>query len=240
MSAKKSNLFVLEVCGLSAGYRNRAVISDISFTVSHSEIIAVIGPNGSGKSTLLKGIMGLNRVFSGSVLFLGRDITAIPSYRKVAQGIVYLPQGNRAFDDLTVKENLLMGGYTLLKADVKDRIDAALEMFPELKLSLNRPAYTLSGGERQMLAFARALILKPKLLLLDEPSIGLSPKLVKEVMEKITSIRDDLACSILVVEQKVKEVLGISDRVIGMRMGKIVFVGASAEALDSGQSIFVR
>jgi len=230
---------VLEVRNLSAGYGKRAVIANVSFEVQQAEILAIIGPNGSGKSTLLKAIMSLNRIFDGEIVFYRKNITAYPTHRKVSDGIIYLPQGNRAFDDLTVMENLLMGGYTLLKAEVKGRVESVLEMFPELKAFLNRPAYTLSGGERQMLAFARALILKPRLLLLDEPSVGLEPKLVKEVMEKVVSIRDELSCGVLVVEQKVREVFTIADQVIAMRMGEISVRGTPEQLRAEAKSVFL-
>lgn len=239
MEDQTGNRAALEITDLTAGYRNRTVIHGISFAIKDREILAVIGTNGSGKSTLLKSIMGLTRIVRGSVLYFGRDVTTKPANAKVAAGMVYLPQGNRVFEDLTVRENLLMGGYILPKTEAERRLEGSLKMFPEIKAALKRPASTLSGGEQQMLAFARALILNPKVLLLDEPSVGLSPKLVQDVMERIVSIRDELGCAVLIVEQKVKQALGITDRVIGLRMGKIVFEGNPDEALKNGHTIFV-
>ncbi|RLG22952.1 ABC transporter ATP-binding protein, partial [Methanosarcinales archaeon] len=196
--------------------------------------------NGAGKSTLLKAVFGFNDIFSGSVKFNGNDITARSTHRNVADGLLYLPQGNRAFNELTVHENLLLGGYSLRKVEVQSRLEPVFGMFPDLADMKHRPAYTLSGGERQMLAFGRALVLRPKLLMLDEPSVGLSPKLVADVMEKIRDIRDRLGCSVLVVEQKVKQVLNICDRAIAMRMGEIAFMGTPAKAASGARDIFLQ
>jgi branched-chain amino acid transport system ATP-binding protein len=230
---------LLEVSNLCAGYGKRQVLIDVSLSVRASEILAVVGSNGAGKSTFLKAIFGLNRIFSGEVQFRGRKITGRTPHKNVSEGMIYLPQGNRAFDDLTVRENLLMGGYSLRKAEATRRMETTFAIFPELEKLLSRHAVSLSGGEKQMLAFARALMLRPVLLLLDEPSVGLSPKLVSEVMQKISSIRDELRPAIVVVEQKIKQVLTICDRVAAMKLGSVVFQGSPAEFSAQARSILL-
>jgi len=229
----------LEVAGLAAGYRNRRVLADVSLEVAGGEIVALIGPNGAGKSTLLKAVFGLCRVFSGRVSLGGEDVTRLAAHRKAARGLVLLPQGNRAFAELTVMENLQLGGYILPRPEARRRIDEVLPLFPALSGALNRPAHTLSGGERQLLAFARALILRPRVLLLDEPSVGLSPGLVSDVMEHIADIRARLGCAIVVVEQKVEQALGIADRVVAMNMGRISFDGSPDEARKEAARLFL-
>ena len=239
MSLQVGQPSVLEVTGLVAGYGKRKILADVSLTVASREIATIVGPNGAGKSTLLKAIFGLNDIFSGRILLDGTDITGRAPYRNVADKLLFLPQGNRAFEDLTVEENLLMGGYSLRRDDALAQLVVVYQLFPELSEMKRRYASTLSGGERQMLALGRALVLQPKLLLLDEPSVGLDPGKVKDVMAKITVIRDQLGCSILVVEQKVKQVLEIADRVISMKLGRIAFTGTPEEFKQSAGSLMV-
>ena len=239
MMHSKVDRIVLGVKDLCAGYGNRRVLYDVSFAARQGEIVAIIGPNGAGKSTLLKAIFGLIRIFSGRISYLGADVARQPPHRNVAAGMVFLPQGNRAFEELSVLDNLKMGGYILPARETQRRIDAVLPMYTALKEALNRPAYTLSGGERQMLAVARALILEPRVLLLDEPSVGLSPNLVGEVLQLILQIRDKLDCTILVVEQKVEQVLSIADGVIAMHMGRVAFTGTRKEARAQARELFL-
>lgn len=225
MSTGAPSRELLSVSGLAAGYGRRRVLEDISFSARDGEVTAIIGPNGSGKSTLLKALLGLISIYGGRVLYAGEDVTRRPPHYKIGAGIVFLPQGNRVFDELTVRENLQLGGIILPPGQTAERIEEVLPLFPTLSSMLRRPAYTLSGGERQMLAFARALILKPRLLMLDEPSVGLSPKLVGDVLRQTVEIRDRLGCAVLIVEQKVEQVLGIADRVLAMRMGRLEYQG---------------
>lgn len=239
MSAANGQQAVLEAAGLAAGYRNRRVLADVSLQVADGEIVAVIGPNGAGKSTLLKAVFGLCRIFGGRVSLVGEDVTRLAPHRKVGRGLIFLPQGNRAFAELTVMENLQLGGYILPRPEARRRIDEVLPLFPALADALGRPAYTLSGGERQLLAFARALILRPRVLLLDEPSVGLSPALVNDVMERIAEIRGRLGCAIVVVEQKVEQALGVADRVVAMNMGRIIFDGSPADARKEAARLFL-
>jgi branched-chain amino acid transport system ATP-binding protein len=235
-----SDTLVLEVRALCAGYRNRKVIRSISFSAKPGEIVAIVGPNGSGKSTLIKAVFGFNRIFSGQVLYRGSDVTRQPAHTRAGAGIIYLPQGNRTFDELTVRENLELGGYILPKHEARERIRRILPLFPALADCLGRPAYTLSGGERQMVAFARAMLLEPKLLLLDEPSVGLSPLLVREVMQHITQIRDRFGCAVLVVEQKIEQVLTIADRALALRMGRLVFAGSPGDFRERSAEVMLR
>ena len=214
---------LLEIKDLETGYGKKQVVFGVSMQISEGEIVALIGPNGSGKSTTLKTICGLLPVWKGALSFNGTRINGSSPAQNVARGITFAPQGNRVFDDLSVMENLEIGGYQLKRKELKGRIEYVLEIFPILKESLQREAGKLSGGEQQQLAVARALVPEPKLLMLDEPSLGLSPNLVRAVLDKIVEINSENKVSILIVEQKVREVLGICDRVYSLKLGRIAF-----------------
>jgi len=220
-----------------AGYGKKVVLTDIKVQVGEAEVVAFIGPNGAGKSTLLKALMGIVANPLGTVSFNGADITKKRPEQIVQAGMSFVPQGNRVFTELSVFENLEMGGY-LIKEEgvVKERIESLLHLFPDLKDRLKLDAGKLSGGEKQQLALARALMLKPKVLLLDEPSLGLAPALVKKSFEIIKDINARLGTTILIVEQKVREVLKISNRVYALRMGQIVFEGTPAK-LQEGDTL---
>jgi branched-chain amino acid transport system ATP-binding protein len=223
---------MLEIRELKTGYGKKQVLFGLSMDVRKGEIVALIGPNGAGKSTLLKSVCGLIPPWKGEISFEGVVLNGTPA-QNVNRGIIYAPQGNRVFQDLTVMENLEIGGFQLPRKEMKERIARTLDLFPVLRERIRQDAGKLSGGEQQMLALARALVPKPKLLLLDEPSLGLSPNLVSTVFEKISEINRDYGVSILIVEQKVKEVLEISNRVYGMKLGEIVFEGLSTELKDN-------
>lgn len=202
---------VLRTTQLEAGYTPGVPILRGANVVVHAgEIVTVLGPNGAGKSTLIKTIAGLVPVFGGKVELMGRDITGIKPHRMVTEGIGYVPQVNNVFAKLTVEENLEMGAYTR-KTGVAERIEATYALFPDLARLRHLPAGKLSGGQRQMVAFGRALMVEPKLLMLDEPSAGLSPKLVGMVFENVQQVRDS-GVTILMVEQNAKAGLMISDR----------------------------
>ena len=220
---------LLEIKDLETGYGKKQVVFGVSMQISEGEIVALIGPNGSGKSTTLKTICGLLPVWKGELSFNGTRTNGSSPAQNVARGITYAPQGNRVFDDLSVMENLEIGGYQLKRKVLKERIEQVLEMFPALKKPLRREAGKLSGGEQQLLAVARALVPEPKLLMLDEPSLGLSPNLVRTVMDKIVELNKENKVSILIVEQKVREVLNICDRVYSLKLGKIAFDGLPNE-----------
>ena len=211
---------LLELRQLVAGYGNKQVLVDVSMHVTSGEIVAVIGPNGAGKSTVLKAVCGLLSTWDGSVWFDGIRIDGCSPARNVSRGITYCPQGNRVFGELTVMDNLHIGGVSLRSLEVKSQIDYVISVFPQLKALLNRCAANLSGGEQQMLAVARALMSRPKLLMLDEPSLGLAPGLVDDLFGTLQEIRTQ-GVAILIVEQKVRKVLDISDRVYALRLGAV-------------------
>ncbi|NHQ59671.1 ABC transporter ATP-binding protein [Chlorobium sp. BLA1] len=223
---------MLEIKELETGYGKKQVLFGMHLEVCTSEIVALIGPNGAGKSTVLKAVCGLLPLWKGEIRFNGDVIKGSNPARNVAKGITFAPQGSLVFADLTVKENLEIGGFQLSRNELKTRIVQIFKMFPVLKERARYDAGKLSGGEQQMLALARALIPKPKLLMLDEPSLGLSPNLVKVVFEKIVEINREVGVSILIVEQKVHEVLDISKKVYSLKLGQIAYEGASESLKD--------
>jgi len=220
-----------------AGYGNKIVLKNVSIDIGEGEVVAFIGPNGAGKSTLLKALMGIVTVQGGSVNLDGKAIGNQSPETIVRLGMSMIPQGNRVFTELSVLENLEMGGYLLKdKAEVSRRLDSLLQLFPDLKDRLKLDAGKLSGGEKQQLALARALMLQPKILLMDEPSLGLSPKLVTKAFETIKNVNQRFKTTILIVEQKVHEILRVSNRVYALRMGEIVFEG-TPEQLQQGDTL---
>jgi len=216
---------MLEIRQLETGYGKKQVLFGLSLEVREGEIVALIGPNGAGKSTVLKAVCGLIPAWKGEIRFNGDVTNGSSPARNVARGITFAPQGSRVFADLTVFENLEIGGFQLPRNELKSRIVQMFQMFPVLKERMRQDAGKLSGGEQQMLALARALVPNPKLLMLDEPSLGLSPNLVRNVFEKIVEINHESGVSILIVEQKVREVLDICKRVYSIKLGKVAFKG---------------
>jgi len=215
--------YLLKVIDLEAGYDKRIVLNGVSLGVNESEIVGLVGPNGSGKSTILKAIFGLLKGRRGRIVFKGQEIRNRKPTLNIKGGIGFIPQGSRVFTELSVLENLEVGGYLLNGKDkVRSQIEKIFKLFPILKERKSQNAGNLSGGEKQMLALGRVLMLQTKLLLLDEPSLGLSPTLVKVALRTIREIREEFKTAILIVEQNVKEVLGIADRVYVMKLGKIV------------------
>jgi branched-chain amino acid transport system ATP-binding protein len=219
---------LLELSGVTAGYGKIPIIRDIDLTVEKGETLAVIGPNGSGKSTLAKTVIGLTTLFSGSVKFDGVDVTSVPPDRRALLGIGYLPQTGNVFPDLTVQENLEMGGYHLKGPEFRLRTMEVLELFPELRDRLNQRVGTMSGGERQMVAMARLLMMSPKLVMLDEPSAGLAPKPVERVYQKIEAMRG-MGMTVVLIEQHAVKALKSSDRAVVMVGGRIALAGSSSE-----------
>lgn len=224
---------MLRVEKLNSGYKELHILFDIDFSVDKRSITSVLGPNGSGKSTLLKSIFGLANVFSGRIFLNGREITFDPPHKKAKLGIVYLPQTENVFSNLTVKENLIISSYNLNEDEAKDRIEVALNIFPELKNFLKRKAGTLSGGERQMLALAMAIVRKAEVLMLDEPTAQLSPKFVDLIARKIVELRDDHGMTVVAVEQNARKALEISEKCYVLVSGKVVFEGKAQELLES-------
>jgi len=223
---------MLEIRNLEAGYGKKQVVFGLSLDIREGEIVALIGPNGAGKSTVLKAICGLIPTWKGEIRFGGVPTNGSTPAQNVARGMTFCPQGNRVFDELTVMENLEIGGFQLPKKNLKVRIEEVLGVFPVLKERLQQEAGNLSGGEQQMLSLSRAMVPRPRLLLLDEPSLGLSPNLVASVFGRIAEIGRQTGVAMLVVEQKVREVLAISQRVYSLKLGRVAFVGASASLKD--------
>lgn len=226
---------LLEVKDLQVYYGVIEALKGISFEVNKGEIVTLIGANGAGKTTTMQSIIGLIPSASGSVTFDGQDITKTPCHKIVHLGMTQVPEGRRIFQELTVYENLLMGGFSQKdQAQVKKDIQDIYERFPRLAERRNQIAGTLSGGEQQMLAIGRAMMSRPKLLLLDEPSMGLSPLLVDQVFGIIKQLRDD-GTTILLVEQNAGKSLAISDRAYVLELGEIVLSGTGAELAASDE-----
>ncbi len=217
---------------LNAGYKEVQVLFDINSKIEKGDITTIVGPNGSGKSTLLKSIFGLTNIYSGKVLYKDEDITKVPAHNRTKLGIAYLPQVDNVFTNLTVEENLRIAGYTLENHEYEERREIALSAFPELKDFLNRKAGTLSGGERQFLAIATALIRKAEVLMLDEPTAQLSPKFAEIIFDKILDLRDDFKLTIALVEQNVRRALEISENAYLLVSGRIAFEGKANELLE--------
>ncbi|HEC57660.1 MAG TPA: ABC transporter ATP-binding protein [Candidatus Syntrophoarchaeum butanivorans] len=225
---------MLRTRSLNGGYGELQVIFDINAAIKAGKITAVLGPNGSGKSTFLKAISGLATVYRGEIRYDGRDITRMPSHRRARLGIAYLPQTDNLFSNLTVAENLRIAGYTLGEDKIKERIDAVLDIFPELGRFMKRKAGSLSGGERQFLAIGSALIREAKMLLLDEPTAHLSPKLSEVIFNRILELNDRYGLTIALVEQNVKGALQISDEAYVLVNGQVAFEGRGDELLEGG------
>lgn len=219
---------LLQVRNLRCGYGSLEVVHGVSLHVCPGEIIGLLGANGAGKTSLLKAIVGLLPPWQGDILVDGRQTRGEPAWRSLSHSVVLVPEGRKIFADMTVYENLLLGGY--LNPDRQLAIEPMLERFPRLRERRTQLGGTLSGGEQQMLALARALMGRPRLLLLDEPSMGLAPLMVKEVFGEILKMRD-LGLTVLLVEQNATATLQISDRAYVMETGEILLEGRSAELL---------
>ena len=214
---------MLKIENLNAGYADLPVLKDVSLELPLGSMAVLMGPNGAGKSTLLKSIFNLTTFSSGSIKFEGIDITGWPAHKLLHLGIAFVAQGKINFSTLTVRENLMMGAHHISDAtEVAKRLVTVYEEFPVLLEKANQLAFALSGGQQQMLAIGRALMSAPKLLLMDEPSLGLAPKLVKELFEKIRSIKETFGTTILIVEHNLKSLLNIADYGYIMVQGAIV------------------
>jgi branched-chain amino acid transport system ATP-binding protein len=223
---------LLELAGVMAGYDKKEVLHDVSLHVEEGEIVALLGPNGAGKTTTLKVIFGLLRPSRGRILYGGRGIEGARPSENVRRGMALVPQGGRVFAPLSVVENLELGAYLLRgQEEFRGRLQDVYGLFPRLSERKFQRAGSLSGGERQMLSVSRALILRPRLLLLDEPSEGLSPLLVKEVISALADIRKRLGTTMLIVEQNVRAALSIADRAYVMRLGQVVVEEANLQRL---------
>ena len=222
---------LLEVVSVTAGYGDSEILRDVSMEVRAGEIVSIIGPNGAGKSTLMKTIFGLLHARQGSISFDGDDITRLHPYQIVERGMCYVPQVSNVFTDLTVAENLEMGAFLAKKADIARRMERIFDYFPRLKERRGQRAGKMSGGERQMVAMGSALMLEPKLVLMDEPSAGLSPKMVGVIFEQIRLI-NEAGPAILIVEQNAHHSLRMSDRGYVLAAGQNRFEGTGDNLLN--------
>jgi ABC-type branched-subunit amino acid transport system ATPase component len=224
---------LLQIHDVHVGYKKLDVLHGVSLAVEQEEIVALIGPNGAGKSTLLKAIFGVLKPHQGFIHLNGNDISSLKPRYIVRQGVSYVPQGQNVFPSLTALENLEMGGVILQERDVlEERIESVFRIFPILKERRKQRAKLMSGGEQQMLAIGRALMLQPELLLLDEPSLGLSPKFFQLIFEKILEI-NALGTAILIVEQNARQALTVSHRGYVLELGRNRLDGPSQELLNS-------
>ena len=239
MTKPKENL--LELKDATVQYGGVTALADAAISLDEGEIVALMGPNGAGKSTVLKALFGLAPLQRGAVLLHGKKLSPIP-YEMVAHGISYVPQGRQVFKGLTVYEILELGGYALPnKKDLTRNIEATLDIFPDLRKKLHAKASMLSGGQQQMLAIARGLVSDPRALLLDEPSLGLSPKLVKEVFALIKEINQRRKIAVLIVEHSIKSVLGVANRAYVLARGRVALHKKDGETVrdDELEKIFL-
>lgn len=222
---------MLKVNDIHVYYGSIHAIKGISFEVAQGEIVTLVGANGAGKSTILKTISGLLRARTGEILFMDEDISSVEPHKIVVNGLVHVPEGRRVFQHLSVEENLEMGGYTRRQNEIRGEMERVFGLFPRLKERRNQVAGTLSGGEQQMLAMGRALMSSPKLMMMDEPSMGLAPMLVHQIFEIIKSL-NEAGTTILLVEQNARMALSIADRGYVLETGRIITSAKASELLQ--------
>jgi len=224
---------MLKLESVSVSYGAIQAVRDVSIEVPKGEVVTIIGANGAGKSTLLKSVVGLEPVAGGRVFFDGQDITAMPAHRRTGIGVALSPEGRGVFSDQSVRDNLLLGAYSKKSTSerIEQKIEQFFEMFPRLRERQKQFAGTLSGGEQQMLAIARALMSEPKLLLLDEPSLGLAPLIILDVINTIRTLRET-GLTILLVEQMANQSLGVADRAYVSETGRITLQGKGCDLLN--------
>jgi len=229
---------LLSITALDVRHGLLQAVRDVSFQVDQGETVALVGANGAGKTTLLRAIAGAHRASRGQIHFDGSDITAKPTYRRVAMGIALVPEGRRLFPRLTVEENLLLGAFRKqARRSLKSNLDFCLECFPRLAERRRQLAGSMSGGEQQMLALARALMLAPRIILIDEPSVGLAPVLVSRTIDKIKELKESYNLTVLMAEQNFPQALRIADRGYVIVHGQIAFEGRSADELNNNELI---
>jgi branched-chain amino acid transport system ATP-binding protein len=222
----------LEIRSLTAGYHDSPVAVDVTVQVGVSTTVALLGPNGAGKSTVLKAVVGEAKVFSGTVTLHGKNVTGHPADRLAKRGLGYVPQNDNVFPSLSVLENLEMGAYLVPRRQVRGRIDAVLEQFPPLRALIRREVSRLSGGERRLVAIARALLLSPAVLLLDEPTANLSPMNARRVLSEYVTQVAESGTGVLLVEQRAKEALGVAHHAYVLSSGRIEISGSPDALLE--------
>jgi branched-chain amino acid transport system ATP-binding protein len=224
---------ILDIDNIKVRYSGLPVLQGISLQVSQGETVCVLGSNGAGKSTLLRAVMGTRHAFEGRIRFEGREIQKLDTEKIIRLGIIYVPEEKMLFGPLSVEENLYLGAYILSDTrQVRQNLEFVYTLFPKLKERQNQPASTLSGGEQQMVAIGRGLMSRPRILMLDEPSLGLAPLLVDEVFDTIRKLKEE-GMTILLVEQNVREALDLADRGYVLQTGRIVGQGSGKELLES-------
>ncbi len=225
--------YIIETKGLNVGYGPIHVIYDLDFKAPAGEVTVIVGPNGVGKTSLMKAIMGMITMYSGQIFFEGEDIPKVPPHERTMRGIGYMPQTGNIFSKLSVEDNLRMASYIMADKDlVADKREMVMNLFPRLKGYLKRDAGTLSGGERQMLAESMVLMRDPKVMLVDEPTAGLMPKLVTDVLKKLEEMAEATGLPIIIVEQRARRALEIGDQAYLMRGGVFTFEGSAEELLN--------
>jgi len=230
---KNETLLILN--NASVHYGGVKALDEATLSVDEGEIVAVMGPNGAGKSTALKALIGLAPLSSGSVLWHEKTILPIP-HEMPGRGVAYVPQGRQVFKSLTVYENLELGGYSLAnKKDIQNNIGSTLQLFPALREKMDVKAGLLSGGQQQMLTIGRGLVADPRVLLLDEPSLGLAPKVVKEVFEKVREINEARKIAVIIVEHSIKSALSIAHRAYLLSQGRVAYEGNATDVEKSRQ-----
>jgi branched-chain amino acid transport system ATP-binding protein len=224
---------MLELDNVSSGYGKVQILWDVSFKIKEKEIVSIIGPNGAGKTTMVKTIMGLLPAKSGVITFRGEPVQKLPPYEIVKKGLVMIPEGREIFPRMSVEENLLLGAYAIKdKGAVQNSKEKVYQIFPVLKKKEKEQAQTLSGGEQQMLVICRSLMSNPKLLILDEPSLGLAPIVVEKVLDTVAKINED-GVTILLVEQNIRDSLNVANRGYVLEEGKIILEGEGRELLSN-------
>lgn len=223
---------MLKVDNVSSGYGKHQVLSDVSIVAGESKVSVVVGPNGSGKSTLLKTVAGLTDIYQGSITLDGEKLTNLPSHMIARVGVAYLPQTESTFTQLKVRENIVMAAYTVAPSEFDQRLKDAIEIFPQVSKYMETKVQNLSGGERQMVAMAMALMRKPRVILFDEPTANLSPKLSTDVLKTIASLAKDLHLTVLLVEQNAKKALEMGDTAFLLVGGRKMFDGPARDLLS--------
>ena len=221
---------IIEAKSINSYYGKIQALFDVSFCLNDGEVISFIGANGAGKSTLMQSIVGLVKVGSGNIIFNGEDITNMPTHKIIKKGVVYVPEGRRIFPDLTVEENMIIGAHSRNDSSKKQKeeMEEIYDMFPRLKERIKQKGGSLSGGEQQMLAIARGLMSNPKIIMLDEPSLGLAPLIVNDIFDIIQEINRE-GVSVLLVEQNARKALSIADHACVLEQGRIVKQGTGSE-----------
>lgn len=233
---------MLEVKNLEAGYGRMPAIEDVSFEVEKGQIVAILGSNGSGKTTTLKTVLGVVKATKGSVTYKGENLLGVPTHMMVQKGIAMVPEGRHLFPKLSILDNLMMGAYTVKdKAKIEETLNTIYNIFPILKERSSQLAGTMSGGEQQMVAIGRALMSNPEVLILDEPSLGIMPKLVDEIFEFIKKINKEMGVTIIIIEQNAEKTLAMADYAYVINEGVTAMSGSAAELManDEVQKVYL-